>query len=141
MELSAGLLVLVGVAAALVALWHANLAAREAANRAAMEACAQLRLQFLDGTVAFARARPVRSARGWITLRRTYVFDYTSDSIARRRGFVVLTGPRVDSVGFESEASPTPGAGRSEARDQPPAARRMPDSRSSRAHGGGGPGR
>ena len=104
MELSAGLLVLICLGAAAAALWHANLAAREAANRAAISACEQLRLQFLDGTVAFAGMRVVRGPGGWLTFRRNYVFDYTADSIARRRGFVVLTGPRVDSVGFERDA-------------------------------------
>ncbi|HSN71732.1 MAG TPA: DUF3301 domain-containing protein [Steroidobacteraceae bacterium] len=103
MELSVGLLVLICVAAGAIAFWHVNLAAREAANRAAMAACEQLRLQFLDGTVSFARARPVRGASGWLTLRRTYVFDYTADSIARRRGFIVMTGLHIDSVGFESD--------------------------------------
>jgi hypothetical protein len=118
MELSAGLLVLICLGATLAGLWHTNLAAREAANRAAISACDQLHLQFLDGTVAFAGLRVVRGPTGWLTLRRSYVFDYTADSIARRRGFVVMTGPHVDSVGFErdagagsrlADAAPSPG--------------------------------
>jgi Protein of unknown function (DUF3301) len=104
MELSWTLLAALCVAGVLVGFWHANLAAREAANDAARDACERLRLQFLDGTAAFARMRIARRADGWLALRRTYVFDYTSDSIARRQGFVALTGRRVDSVGFESEA-------------------------------------
>src|SRR5690606_3610347 len=69
------------------------------ANIAAMEACQRLSLQFLDGTVAFARLSFTRE-HGRLTLRRTYVFDYTANSIERRQGFVILLGRRVESVGY-----------------------------------------
>ena len=49
--------------------------------------------------MAFARLALVR-VDGRITLRRTYVFDYTATSIERRQGFVLLTGHRVESVGY-----------------------------------------
>jgi hypothetical protein len=68
-----------------------------------MQACERLSLQFLDGTVAFARLTIVRAATGRLAVRRTYVFDYTANSIERRQGFVVLTGLHVDSVGFAPE--------------------------------------
>ena len=58
--------------------WQDSLAARESANAAAMEACSGLGLQFLDGTVAFARVALIREA-GRLKLRRTYVFDYTAN--------------------------------------------------------------
>jgi len=105
MELSWTLLAGLSMAGVLTAFWHASLAAREAANDAARDACERLRLQFLDGTAAFARLRLTRRPDGWLALRRTYVFDYTSDSIARRQGFVVLTGRHVESVGFETETA------------------------------------
>ncbi len=89
------------IVAALVAwFWQDSLAARERANAAAMEACERLSLQFLDGTVAFARLQFVRGTHKLFSLRRTYVFDYTANSIERRQGFVVLTDRRVDSVGY-----------------------------------------
>ncbi len=47
-----------------------SLAARERANAAAMEACQRLSLQFLDGTVAFARLSFVRE-HGQLAIRRT----------------------------------------------------------------------
>lgn len=100
MILSWGLLVLLLLAAATVWFWQDSLAARERANAAAMEACEQLRLQFLDGTVAFSAIRCARRAGGTLTFRRTYVFDYTADSIERRQGFVVLLAAQVESVGF-----------------------------------------
>jgi hypothetical protein len=99
MELGWGALVLLVTAAAVVWFVQDSLAARERANAAAMEACQRLSLQFLDGTVAFARLSFARE-HGRLTLRRTYVFDYTANSIERRQGFVILLGRRVESVGY-----------------------------------------
>jgi hypothetical protein len=99
MELGWSALALICIAAAGAWFWQDSLAARESANRAAIEACERLGLQFLDGTVAFARLSFVREL-GWLTLRRTYIFDYTANSIARRQGFVVLIRHRVESVGY-----------------------------------------
>lgn len=98
-----GLLIL---AAGIAWFWQNSLAARERANEAAMQACERLSLQFLDGTVAFARLELVRSPDSAFALRRTYVFDYTANSIERRQGFVILTGLRVDSVGYAREEDP-----------------------------------
>lgn len=80
--------------------WQDSLGARERANAAALEACTRLGLQFLDGTVAFARLQILRGSGRLFALRRTYVFDYTADSIERRQGFVILTDQRVDTVGY-----------------------------------------
>jgi hypothetical protein len=99
MELGWGALVLLVAAAAVIWFLQDSLGVRERANAAAMEACRRLSLQFLDGTVAFARLTFVRE-RGQLTLRRTYVFDYTANSIERRQGFVILVGRRVESVGY-----------------------------------------
>jgi hypothetical protein len=88
------------LAAAVLWFWQDSLAARESANAAAKEACTRLGLQFLDGTVAFARLALVRVDGGRLRLRRTYVFDYTATSIERRQGFVLLTGRRVETVGY-----------------------------------------
>jgi hypothetical protein len=99
MELGWGALVLLVLAAAVVWFLQDSLAARERANVAAMEACQRLSLQFLDGTVAFARLAFARE-QGQLALRRTYVFDYTANSIERRQGFVILLGRRVESVGY-----------------------------------------
>ena len=109
MELGWGLLTVILLAAAVLWFWQDSLAARESANAAAKEACDRLSLQFLDGTVAFARLSLVR-VDGWLTFRRTYVFDYTATSIERRQGFVLLTGRRVESVGY------APGETQAEAR-------------------------
>jgi hypothetical protein len=99
MELGWGTLVLIVLAAAGFWFLRDSLAARERANAAAMEACQRLSLQFLDGTVAFARLSFARE-QGQLNIRRTYVFDYTANSIERRQGFVILFGRRVESVGY-----------------------------------------
>lgn len=102
--LSLPLLLGVVGAALFVWFWQNSLSARERANRAALEACQRMHLQFLDGTVAFARLGVARGDQGRLTLRRTYVFDYTATSIERRQGFVVLLGTRIESLGFEPDA-------------------------------------
>jgi len=84
--------------------WYASLAAREMANRLAADTCKQAEVQLLDGTVSVQRIGLARSADGGWTLRRTYVFDYSEDGYNRRRGFVVLSGLRLDSVGLAPRA-------------------------------------
>lgn len=106
MELGWGALALIIVGAATAWFWQDSLAARERANAAAMRACLDMGLQFLDGTVAFARIALIRSAGGWLTLRRTYVFDYTVDSIERRQGFIVLNAQRIESIGYAPGTTP-----------------------------------
>lgn len=103
--LSWSVLAFVILVAALAWFWQDSLAARERANAAAIEACERLSLQFLDGTVAFARIALVRNSNGWLALRRTYVFDYTATSIERLQGFVVLLAHRVESVGYAPAAT------------------------------------
>ncbi len=95
-----GMLLAVALLALLAGFWHSSLAARELANRLAVETCANANVQMLDGTVAIHRLRLVRSGDAPLAWRRTYVFDYTEDGFSRRRGFVVLTGDTVDTVGL-----------------------------------------
>lgn len=99
MYLSYGTVALLFLCALIVWFWQDSLRVRDVANGAAMDACARLGLQFLDGTVAFSKLRLLRDA-GRLRLRRTYVFDYTANSIGRLQGFVVLLGLEVESVGF-----------------------------------------
>lgn len=95
-----------GIVALVLAAWafHASLAARELANRLATDTCRQADVQLLDGTVSLLRMGLARAAGGGWTLRRTYVFDYSDDGFNRRRGFVVMSGLRLDSVGLEPRA-------------------------------------
>ncbi|MGH8251302.1 MAG: DUF3301 domain-containing protein [Steroidobacteraceae bacterium] len=98
------LLIAVAVLALLAGFWHSSLAARELANRVAMETCTSANVQMLDGTVAIHRLRLVRGGDAPIAWQRTYVFDYSADGFSRQRGFVVLTGDTVDTVGLGPQA-------------------------------------
>lgn len=100
MELGWTSLALLIIGTIVVWFWQDSLAARERANAAAVEACNRLSLQFLDGTVAFAGLKLIRGTSSVFAVRRTYVFDYTANSIERRQGFVVITGRRLESVGY-----------------------------------------
>lgn len=100
-----GLLVAVAALGAIVLFWHSSLAARERANRVAQEACAGASVQMLDGTVAILRLRIVRGPHAPFAWHRTYVFDYTADGYQRQRGFVVMTGDEVDTVGLGPRAA------------------------------------
>ena len=98
--MSWGILLAAVLLAILGVFWHSSLAARELANRVAMDTCASAQVQMLDGTVSIHRLALVRHTELPIAWRRTYVFDYTEDGFNRRRGFVVLTGDSVDTVGL-----------------------------------------
>ncbi len=98
------LLLAVTALAAVVAFWHSSLAARERANREAQEACNGASVQMLDGTVAIHRLRLVRGRNEPLAWHRTYVFDYTADGYERQRGFVVMTGDAVETVGLGPRA-------------------------------------
>jgi hypothetical protein len=99
------LLLAVALLASLAGFWHSSLAARELANKVAMEACAGANVQMLDGTVAIHRLRLVRTDGGPFAWHRTYVFDYTADGFSRQRGFVILTGDVVETVGLGPRAA------------------------------------
>lgn len=86
----------------LIWLWQDTLRAREIAIRVAVNTCQQQQLQLLDSTVSLQRIRPTRCAGGHVCLQRTFVFEYTTDGEYRQRGFVVMDGPQVSTVGLES---------------------------------------
>jgi hypothetical protein len=100
-DLSWGLLLALLAAAAFAAFWHDTLGARERANDAARETCTTTGAALLDGTVAFNRLRFVRGPGGHPVLERTYLFDYSTDGVTRRQGFVVVAGGQVESIGLE----------------------------------------
>lgn len=88
----------------LVLLWHAAMEARELANEIAADTCREAGVQMLEGTVFFQSLRFARDRSGWPTLRRTYIFEYTEDGDRRRRGFVVLLGHQIETVGLGPRA-------------------------------------
>jgi len=90
--------------AAVAWFWYASLQVRERATRIARDTCERQGLQFLEGTVALSRARPCRGPSGQLTLRRTYLFDYSSDGALRAQGFIVFVGTHLEGVGLAPAA-------------------------------------
>lgn len=76
---------------AVLLVWQTAMRAREAALRAAHEACRKMSVQLLDDTVACARLRLVRAphGRGW-RLQRTFVFEFSSNGHNRGNGSLLL---------------------------------------------------
>lgn len=90
------------LAAVIVALawWHA-LGAKMAARRAALRACRQAEVRFIDELalqkLTLSRARLRGGRRPWC-LRRVYRFEFYWGGEMRHTGHVVMHGQRVASV-------------------------------------------
>lgn len=97
------MMVVAGLVVAAIWFWHASMSARERANAAAQEACERLQLVMLDGTVAIMRLWLRRDETGRVRIERTYGFEYTDDGYRRLKGFVVMLGPQLRSVGLAAE--------------------------------------
>ena len=84
---------------AVLLVWQTAMRAREAALRAAHDACRKMSVQLLDDTVACARLRLVRTAngRGWC-LQRTFVFEFSSTGNNRGAGSLLLEGGEVTLI-------------------------------------------
>ena len=91
------------VLALLVWLWQDTQQARERAIFTARRTCDEQQLQLLDGTVSLQRLRPSRCNGGRFCLRRTFVFEYSTNGDDRRQGFVLMNGPAVTMVGLAAE--------------------------------------
>jgi len=76
-------------------LWHDSLGAREAAVRAARDACVAEGLMFLDDTVGITSLKPARDDEGRVKLQRAYEFEYSDTGNNRLKGSVVMLGDRV----------------------------------------------
>lgn len=83
------------VLAAIAWLWFDSVKVREIAIRAARDACAAERMQFLDETVAISSLRFARNEDGRLVLRRIYSFEYSESGNNRRPGSVTLLGQEV----------------------------------------------
>jgi hypothetical protein len=87
--------------AALAWFWSDSMRAREAALESGRGACQREGLQLLDDTVALASLRPVRDARGRLSLRRVYVFEFTDTGDNRRQGSVTVLRGHAAGVDLE----------------------------------------
>ena len=94
------------VLGALAWLWFDSIHVRDIGVRAAKAACHAENLQLLDDTVSITSLRLARDDEGRLLLRRAYAFDYSDTGDNRRRGSVVLLGPRVIVVNVGLRAAP-----------------------------------
>ena len=85
----------IALLAAATWLWVDSLKAREAAIRAAKQACATENLLLLDDTVAIRHIHFGRDDEGNMRLRRVYFFEYSDTGENRNDGSIAMLGSRV----------------------------------------------
>lgn len=90
-----GLLLVLG---AVAGFWRDSLAAREAALRAAAQACRRSQVQLLDGALVINELRLRRDERGVVRIWRLYEFEFSLEGSDRFPGRVGLLGARVEMV-------------------------------------------
>ena len=76
-------------------LWYDSLDVREAAVRAAREACEAEGYLFLDDTVGINKLTLARDGAGHVKLQRAYAFEYSDTGNNRLPGGVVMLGREV----------------------------------------------
>jgi len=84
--------------ALLVWIWWDSQRCRVIATQAAINACQEANLQFLDGTVHLRKYWPVHSDKYLLQWCRLYFFEYSSDGSQRTLGRLVLIGNRIFEV-------------------------------------------
>lgn len=81
--------------------WFDTMKIRELANEVARLGCRRADVQFLDGTVSFAKLSLVNTPEG-IRFRRVFTFDYSEDGENRLQGFIVFAGSKVLNLGLQA---------------------------------------
>jgi hypothetical protein len=78
--------------------WNDSLRARDRMLQTCARLCRELKLQFLDETVALTSLRLARGASGWPEFIRVYSFEFSGTGQDRWVGRATLAGRRVLSV-------------------------------------------
>jgi hypothetical protein len=78
--------------------WNDSLRARDRMVQSCVRLCRELKVQFLDETVALDHIRLARSSRGWPEFIRIYSFEFSGTGTDRWQGRATLAGQRVLSV-------------------------------------------
>lgn len=87
-------------------LWYRAIGTREAAVSAAVKACRDISVQFLDDTVAFERLR-LRCTGGSLHIESQFRFEYSREGDERRLGRVRCVGRRAVAVHVEDDEGTT----------------------------------
>ena len=80
---------------AVIWFWADGMRVREHLLEIVRRACREMDAQLLDETVVVQRLRLARGDRGWPTLLRSYVFEFTLDGFTREHGSATLLGNRL----------------------------------------------
>lgn len=96
-------LLVVGVIGLLIWFWVDSMQARERAVTAAVRACKELGVQFLDQTVALESIKPARNSRGNMVWQRIYSFEYSLRGVERRYGRAILVGKVLKQVQIDND--------------------------------------
>ena len=91
------ILLLLVVAAAFM-FWNDSLRARDRMLETCARVCRELKVQFLDETVALESLTLTRGASGWPQFIRVYSFEFSGTGNDRWQGRATLVGRRVQSV-------------------------------------------
>lgn len=100
-------LLLLGLLGLGIWFWIDSMNAQERAVAAAVRACRELDVQFLDQTVALESMKPARSRQGHLVWRRIYGFDFSAQGVERRHGRAILRGRVLEQVQLDQEEGTT----------------------------------
>ncbi|MFA6014878.1 MAG: DUF3301 domain-containing protein [Gallionellaceae bacterium] len=89
------------ILAALGWFWLSSISVLELARNAAMKACADAEVQFLDDTVARVGLNLSRDESGRRVFRRIYRFEFSETGNTRIEGQVIMLGYAVESVAMD----------------------------------------
>lgn len=78
--------------------WRDSMRARETATSFCREVCRRNEVQFLDDTVSLSRIRLCRDGARGLSIRRSYVFEFSAEGATRATGSITMTSNRVEGV-------------------------------------------
>ncbi len=86
--------------------WNDSARTREQTLKYCRDACRELSIQLLEETVALARTRLKRDARGHLLVHRWYRFEFSTDGTDRHPGVASVAGRIIEFVRFEHPQGP-----------------------------------
>ena len=87
--------------------WIDSMNARERAVAAAIRACREIDVQFLDQTVSLESMKPTRNRQGHLVWRRIYGFEFSAQGVERRHGRAILRGRVLEQVQLDQDEGTT----------------------------------
>ena len=88
-------------------LWFESTRVHEIAVERARNQCLAEDVQFLDDTVSLANIKPARDENGRLTLKRTYMFEYSDTGNNRQLGSISMLGNRVQFLNITTRLAGT----------------------------------